>query len=383
MHASPSGETPNWFADPRPLVAVLAGGFGAERSISQASGRAVCKALAEAPWRPVYIDLLLPDPAESGSEGAGANVASFAAKPQWRVHPWIGFATEHGGTAGHEEQAQPILDIGRMMLMDAQDPQHQRRFEAAFVALHGSPGEDGWISGFLDMVGLPHTASGLRASAVSFDKELTKTVVAPSGMALANGVVVRRETGLQTARQRLAHLGYPLFVKPNRNGSSCGISRVEAPEALEEALEKGWAYGEDLLVESAISGREFTCAVYRQEGQLKTLPICEIVSGEGHAFFDYEAKYTPGEAEELIPAPIDDSLAESIRHWSMEAYRCLGLSGMARIDFIVDGSRCFFLEANTVPGLSEASIVPRMLTAAGIGHGVFYTQLLHEALVRR
>jgi D-alanine-D-alanine ligase len=351
-----------WYADPRPLVAVLAGGFGAERSISEASGRAVCAALEHTEWRPVYIDLSLPS-LEQGAEAAPP-------KPIWTVDQ-----TSAAGTA--------VLDLGRMALLASDDDAASvpsRAFKAAFVALHGSPGEDGWISGFLDMLGLPHTTASLRASAIAFDKALSKNVVAPSGMALADGRVVHRKAGLEVAQKQLHGMAYPLFVKPNRNGSSCGISRVESSADLPKALEKAWAFGEELLVETAISGREYTCAVYRRKGRIQTLPLCEIVSGKGHAFFDYEAKYTPGEAEELIPAPIAETLAEQIRYWSAEAYRVLGLSGLARIDFMVEEKRCVFLEANTVPGLSEVSIVPRMLTAAGWEHGRFYADMLDEAL---
>ncbi len=329
-----------WWADPRPLVAVLCGGFGAERAVSEQSGAVVARHLADSPYRPVLVDV---------------------AREGWTL-----------------PQGEPgTVDLGRFGL-SAEG--HARAFDAAFVALHGSPGEDGLVPGYLEMLGVPHTAADTRASAVTFDKALCKRAVEGTGVALAEGLIVHRAAGLDAALKSLADWTLPLFVKPNRNGSSCGISKVRDRDALAAALEEGWRYDPELLVERSIEGgTEVTCAVVPEGDGRRTLPICEIVQGEGHDFFDYTAKYTAGEAQEIVPARIPEPEAEAVRAASLAIAGRLDLRGLVRIDYILAGGRAWFLEVNTVPGLSEASIVPKMVAAEGRTLGAFFTGLVDAA----
>ena len=255
----------------------------------------------------------------------------------------------------------------------------KRRFDAAFVAIHGRPGENGELAAYLEMLGVPHTSCDMRAGVLTFDKALCKICVEGTGVRLAKAVLLRRSDALD--RASLQQLKLPIFVKPNRNGSSCGISKVKNSNQLDAAIEQAFRYDDELLAEEGVEGgRELTCAVYTHKGEVLTLPICEVRSGQGHEFFDYEAKYTAGQAEEIVPAPIPEALAELVRKCSIAIYRKLGLRGLVRIDYIEREGELWFLEVNTVPGMSRASIVPRMLRAAGLKAGDFFASLLDEAL---
>jgi D-alanine-D-alanine ligase len=330
-----SSQTPG-----KPLVAVLAGGFSAEYEVSLQSGRAVFESLLGGPYEPVLLRL------EAGG--------------------W----TLEDGAPGYS------LDSANLSLFSGEI---RKRFDAAFVAVHGNPGESGELAGYLRMLGIPHSTCDVRAAVITFDKALCKTLVQGCGVRLAHSVLLTRQNGAE--HPGLQALRYPVFVKPSRNGSSCGISKVKHPDALGEALAQALGYDDEILVEESVEGgTEVTCAVYRRGDALHTLPLCEVVSGAGHEFFDYKAKYTAGEADEIIPARIPVAMTEQVRSCSMAVYEALGLQGLVRIDYILRDGACWFLEVNTVPGMSGASIVPRMLRAAGLDPGSFYAELLDEAL---
>ncbi len=325
----------------KPLVAVLAGGYSAEYEISIQSGREVWESLQQSAFEPVLVHV---------REGS------------WTAGP----------------------DLLPVDLTDFSIPgkNGRLRFDAAFVAIHGRPGENGELAGYLEMVGVPHTTCDVRAAVLTFDKALCKEKVAGTGVRLARGLLLRKGETVPLSGSN--PMQFPLFVKPNRNGSSCGISKVRSPGDLEQALVQGWPYDEELLVEEGIeAGVEVTCGVYSRNGEIQTLPICEIVSGKGHDFFDYTAKYTAGEADEIIPARIPDEQAALVRSCSRAIYHKLNLRGLVRIDYILRDGECWFLEVNTVPGMSKASIVPQMVRATGQTTGSFFEGLLNEAMHRQ
>ena len=173
-------------------------------------------------------------------------------------------------------------------------------------------------------------------------------------------------------------LKLPIFVKPNNNGSSYGISKIKDYVQLEDAIKDALKFDKEVLVEQGIIGKEVTCGVYQYKGKIIVLPICEIVTDK-HEFFDYTAKYTSGESDEIIPARIPDPEKTLVEQYSMAVYTKLGCKGVVRIDYILNEGNPYFLEVNTVPGLSEASIVPKMAAASGLTLKEFFGRLLEEA----
>ena len=253
-------------------------------------------------------------------------------------------------------------------------------FDAAFIAIHGSPGEDGKVQGYLDMMGVPYTGCSAIVSAITFNKSYCNSVVKTAGVVnIANSVrLIKGEP--YSLGAVLDQLRLPLFVKPNESGSSLGISKVSKVEDLLPAIEKAFGEDDQVLIEEFIGGRELTIGVYRQHGRLRTLPATEIISK--NEFFDYEAKYTPGVTNEVTPAQVSDAIGDDLQARAMAIYRHLNCVGIVRMDFILQqpGDTLFFLEVNTMPGQSENSIVPQQVRAAGITLADFYNGLLADAL---
>lgn len=253
-------------------------------------------------------------------------------------------------------------------------------FDAVFIAIHGTPGEDGRIQGYLDMIGLPYTTCNAIVSAISFNKSYCNKVVKAFQMVdIANSVhLIKGEPYSMGAI--LEHLQLPVFVKPNESGSSLGVSKVKTVEELLPAIEKAFKEDNQVLIEEFIEGREFTIGVYREDGRLITLPATEIVSK--NEFFDYEAKYTPGVTEEITPANIPENLQHELETKAGYIYRHLNCRGVVRMDFILQKSsnKLHFLEVNTMPGQSENSIVPQQVLASGRTLKDFYSGLLADTL---
>lgn len=253
-------------------------------------------------------------------------------------------------------------------------------FDAVFIAIHGTPGEDGRIQGYLDMLQIPYTSCNAIVSALTFNKSYcNKVVKALNVVNIANSVhLIKNEPYSMGAIFDTLRL--PVFVKPNESGSSLGVSKVKAIEELLPAIEK--AFGEDnqVLIEEFIEGRELTIGVYRLGDTVYTLPATEILSN--NEFFDYEAKYTPGVTSEITPANITDPIREQLESKAGHIYRHLNCRGVVRMDFILEqpSERLFFLEVNTMPGQSENSIVPQQVRAAGMDLKSFYGNILEETL---
>lgn len=254
-------------------------------------------------------------------------------------------------------------------------------FEAILVGLHGTPGEDGKLQGYFDTLGLPYTSCDTATSALTFNKRYTVAVAAFAGMHVARSVHLFKHMPV-TPDSILASLTLPVFVKPNNGGSSIGMSKVNEPGALQAALDKAFAEDDQVLVEEYIKGRELTIGVFRSAGEVIALPITEIIAK--NEFFDYEAKYE-GASEEITPALCEESIAEKIRSEAKKAYAVFNCSGLVRIDFIYneDTGNPYMLEINTVPGQSEASIVPQQVVAMGWTLKRFYTALLEECLCKK
>ena len=250
------------------------------------------------------------------------------------------------------------------------------RFDAVLMIIHGTPGEDGKLQGYFDMLNISYTSCDAATSALTFNKRFTVATAAFSGINVAKSLHLFKLHPL-SLEAISSSLTLPVFIKPNSGGSSIGMSRVERVEDLAAAINKAFKEDDQVLVEEFIAGREFTVGVMRTQGELLVLPICEVVTKK--AFFDYEAKYQ-GKSEELIPAPISIERADILRGAAQRIYEVLNCRGIVRIDFIWSETHDapFMLEVNTVPGQSAASIVPQMVKAHGWTMVEFYTRQIEE-----
>lgn len=248
-------------------------------------------------------------------------------------------------------------------------------FDCAFAALHGSPLEDGKMQGYLEMIGLPYTCCDGYVSALTMNKHYTKQQLAGTTVPLAKSVLLRRGTPVDEAA--LLALGLPLFVKPNSQGSSFGVTKVKTAEQLLPALDLAWQYDTELVVETFLPGREFSNGALRYNGEVVVLPVTEIIPET--EFFDFAAKYE-GKSREVTPADLPADLTEECRARSRFLYETLNCRGVVRFDYILSGDRFYFLEANTIPGISPASIVPQQAQAYGWELGEFFALLVEEAV---
>lgn len=311
-------------------VCVLMGGVSRERDISLRSGRAVSLALSR----------------------KGHEVMSLDVKPQE-----LGVQLKGG------------------------------HFDAAFIALHGHFGEDGCVQGILEGVGVPYTGSSVKASALCFDKLLSKRVVEQAGIATPAYQVFRRGDEFQSWVE--AFRGpMPCVVKPNEEGSTIGVTKVMNREGLAVALQQAIERDQMALVEALIEGREVTVSVLDGEAEPQealppeALPIVEVRPHKG--FYDFEAKYTKGQTEYLVPAPLSAQKTKQIQDMAVQVFELLGCSGAARVDFMLNKRlKPYFLEINTIPGMTETSLLPKAAQVAGIGFDELCERILKRASLKR
>lgn len=250
-------------------------------------------------------------------------------------------------------------------------------FDAAYITVHGTPGEDGLLQGYFDMLKIPYTTCSTTVSAITFDKSVCNTVVRSFGIVNVANNVITRKTAPLSLEEIMQRLRLPVFVKPTSGGSSIGMSKVCKKEDLLAAVEKAFGVWHDVMIEEFIEGRELSCGVMEIDGEVKALPVTEIVSM--NEFFDYEAKYK-GKSNELTPAPISPELTAEIQYLTEEIYKGLHCSGVCRVDFIHDEkqNKVFFLEINTTPGQSAQSIVPQQVRAMGKDTKWLYNTILEQ-----
>lgn len=235
-------------------------------------------------------------------------------------------------------------------------------FDGVFMIIHGTPGEDGLMQGYFEMIGLPCTTGHTGNMALTFNKKLTTRTLGSMGYSVAKSLTLKR-TEPYSASFVIQNVGLPCFVKPNCGGSSIGTSRVNEAESLHIALDKAFREDEQVIIEEFIAGREVTNGVIVIDGKVTALPITEIISKK--EFFDFEAKYQ-GASDEITPADLDEVLTKKIQQTSEDIYRKLDCRGMIRIDYLIRENSFFVIEVNTVPGFSEASIIPQQAAVAGM-----------------
>jgi len=253
-------------------------------------------------------------------------------------------------------------------------------FDVALMCIHGTPGEDGKMQGYFDLIGLPYTSCDTSTSALTFNKRFTVAVAGFGGVNVAKSLHLFIESPM-SPDQILGQLKLPVFVKPNNGGSSLGISKVNTAQELAPALEKAFKEDTQVLVEEFISGREFTIGVFKSKGVLTVLPITEIKTE--NEFFDFEAKYQ-GKSKEITPAIVSDKMFADLTSAAKKVYATLNCRGVVRIDFIYDeaAEKAYMLEVNTVPGQSEASVIPQQVRAMGWNLTDFYATIVEDAIAK-
>ncbi|OHB33876.1 MAG: D-alanine--D-alanine ligase [Desulfuromonadaceae bacterium GWC2_58_13] len=249
------------------------------------------------------------------------------------------------------------------------------RIEVAFIALHGRFGEDGTVQGLLEMLDIPYTGSGVMASSMAMDKVTTKKILLYHELPTPAFKVFKRGEDLEGLLGGCRH--FPLVVKPAREGSTIGISIVRSREELIAGVHTALEHDDLILVEDFIQGAEVTVGVLAG----KPLPIIQVVPKGG--FYDYHAKYTVGQTEYLLPAPIDEGMQQRLQQAAVDAYRALGCDGAARIDFMVREREFYCLEVNTIPGMTETSLLPKAARHAGISFTELVLRILEGAGVRK
>ena len=244
-----------------------------------------------------------------------------------------------------------------------QNDDHKIKFDGVFIAIHGTPGENGLLQGYFDMMKIPYTSCDAFCSALTFNKQACKLFLKEYGIKMADAILIRKvdKVDLTEINEQIA---MPCFVKPNASGSSFGVTKVKQKEELLPAMETAFKESDAVLIESFIDGREVACGVIKTKAETLVLPLIEIITK--NEFFDYEAKYTEGRSDEITPADLPRAITKEIQRISKYVYEILGCKGIVRVDFIITGETPYFIEINTVPGMTKESLVPKEAAAAGI-----------------
>lgn len=289
--------------------------------------------------------------------------------PAKKYRSWI---IELNGTQFIEQATGIVLDKNDFSLTKSSE---KITFNAVFLILHGHPAEDGSIQGYFELLGIPCTGCDHFVSALTFNKQATKDYLRPHGIPMADSRLLRK--GQVINWEDLESMGFPLFVKPNKNGSSYGVSKVEDNSCIQTSVKKAFEYDDEVIVEQFMEGREFSNGVFRQGTEVIVLPITEIITQ--NEFFDYQAKYE-NESEEITPAVLSYMQTNRCQAQSKNLYELLNCKGMVRFDYIFKNNKFNLLEANTIPGWSEQSIFPQQVLAHGMTLASCLDALIEEAI---
>ncbi len=251
------------------------------------------------------------------------------------------------------------------------------KFDCALIIIHGTPGEDGKLQGYFDTLQIPYTSANTLATALTFNKVFSKNYLKPFNIDLAKFITVKKGDIID-ADQIVKTTGLPCFVKPNCGGSSFGITKVKQKEEIKSAIEEAFKEDNEVIIEEFLEGRELTCGLVKTKKDTFIFPPTEIISK--NEFFDYEAKYTKGMADEITPAVIPDELTEEVQDLSSQIYDIFQLEGIVRVDYIYSNDKLYFMEVNTVPGMSAASIVPQQIEAAKLNLSEILTLIIEDSI---
>ncbi|NNC84241.1 MAG: D-alanine--D-alanine ligase [Flavobacteriales bacterium] len=319
----------------RPIIAVLAGGFSGEYEVSIKSAGTIMDHLDQA-----------------------------------RFESYLVVMSEEGSVAKTSAGDQPLdlntfsFDLGGQ----------KKQFDYAYIIIHGTPGEDGKVQGYLDMMRIPYNTGSLLNMALTFNKAHTQVLMKLHDIPVADHIIFRADDR-PDAQQVVDRLGLPCFVKPTESGSSIGVTKVKTIDALEAAIDTALAIHPEVIIESLLTGKELACGVFRDEGAIRALPVIEIRSTR--EFFDYTAKYDDAETEEIVPAPIPEAAFKKCQELSKRIYDITDCRGIARADFFLCEDGLYFVEINTIPGMSPESLIPKELRAEGLD----LTELLSRMII--
>lgn len=251
-------------------------------------------------------------------------------------------------------------------------------FDFAYITIHGTPGENGILQGYFDLIGLPYSCCGVLAAAITFNKFTCNQYLKGFGVKVSESLVLR--AGQTVSDEEVAQkIGFPCFVKPNVGGSSFGVTKVKTIEQVQPAIALAFAEGTEVMIEAFMAGTEITCGVYKTKNKSQVLPITEVVSE--NEFFDFDAKYK-GQVQEITPARISDALTERVQKLTSAIYDILGCKGIVRIDYIIsEGDVINLLEVNTTPGMTATSFIPQQIAAAGLAIKDVMTEIIENELI--
>jgi D-alanine-D-alanine ligase len=254
-----------------------------------------------------------------------------------------------------------------------------KHFDAVINSIHGTPGENGILPAYFELIGLPFTGCRSFSSALTFNKFYCNQFLKQLGINIAPSILIRKDQPVDI-NLIIDNIGLPCFIKPNNGGSSCGTSRVNHSGEILPALERALSEDREAIIEKLLVGTEVTCGLFKTGNTSEVFPVTEIISKK--EFFDYEAKYTPGMSDEITPARIPAETARSVQDLSLLIYDLLDCRGVVRMDYILVDKIPWFLEVNTVPGMSKHSIVPKQASIAGLSLNDLFSILLEDAMLR-
>ena len=262
-------------------------------------------------------------------------------------------------------------------------------FDFAYITIHGTPGENGVLQGYLDMIGLPYSCCGVLAAAMTFNKYTCNHYLKGFGVKVAESVLLRKAKGERLevrGEDIVAQVGLPCFIKTNVGGSSFGVTKVKTMEEVKPAIEKAFAEGDEVICEAFMKGIEITCGAYKTKNKAVAFPITEVVTS--NEFFDYDAKYN-GQVDEITPARIPDEVRDAVQAMTLKIYDILGCKGIIRVDYILTGDEAKgerleinLLEVNTTPGMTATSFIPQQVRAAGLNIGEVLSEIIEDAAER-
>ena len=327
----------------RPNIAIVAGGYSSEFVISLKSAEGIQSFLDKDRYN-VYIVLIT--------------------KEKWVV----------------QLQDNQEIDIDKNDFSFIEDGE-KVTFDFAYITIHGTPGEDGLLQGYFDMLDISYSCCGVLAASLTFNKQFCKNYLLDFDVRVAPAILLRK-TDWWNASDITYDLGLPLFVKPNEGGSSFGVTKVNSDTGLQKAVDLAFTEGNEVLIESFMSGMEVTCGCYKIGIKTTVLPVTEVVSK--NEFFDFEAKYTASKVEEITPARISKTLTEEVQTLTAKIYDYIEAKGIIRIDYIISiKEEVQMLEVNTTPGMTPTSFIPQQIKSAGLNIREVMTEIIENELNRK
>jgi D-alanine-D-alanine ligase len=323
----------------KPNIAVVAGGYSSEIVISEKSGQNVLDAIDPEKYTPWLVHLT---------------------REAWQV-----MMGRHAIASIDKSDFSFLLEGKKV------------QFDFAYITIHGTPGEDGLLQGYFEMLEIPYSACDVQSSALTFNKWYCSNYLRNFGIPMARTLLMKKGDFVDP-EAIVAQLGLPLFVKPNAGGSSFGVTKVKEIAGIEKAIHHAWTESSEALVDEFIPGTEFTCGLVKVKGQHIIFPVTEVIPK--NEFFDFEAKYTPGASDEITPARLPEELFRKCQQQSAIIYDKCGCSGIVRIDYILNGNKFWFLEVNTTPGMTATSFIPQQIRAMGKSLSEILTLVIDEKL---